>query len=444
MTAFIGTTYEKVFDILTLLMSLIGCAASIITIILIRRMKTASGYPSHLLLVLIMSYYQVGYDFTFFFRSVYTRYYVFVVAFFFQVLFGIAGSLISNWISFVALYIVVMKRKLDANQYFWKILWTSTLPALIIALLFFAAAVPQTHRNEHVYHVTEYLNYYVRLVLIGINFLFCGAILYQVELISSQTTKKSPQELAIRLLARRMIFYPIVQAIGRLGFAWYEQVYGFSIDNPHPTKTQFASMLVISIITPLVSVGYLIIFLTMQPDAYQQFKRLIRCKTISAKPTRIRSSSHIRKGSSETSSKQTLRQTFQSFIQSGGEQPPIQDNLDRVESNESLAFDPNMGDDELMQTLDLHASNDGTKSERTSFFWTTANHILPRLSSTVSAPPGTTTTQIPQSPSSLSSASSSQPKQRLSQINNNNNKNNINDIDFTIENPINHMSVDDL
>eukprot|EP01031_Cornospumella_fuschlensis_P037337 gene37337-45331_t len=85
---------------------------------------------------------------------------------------------------------------------------------------------------------------------------------------------KSEAEVAIRNVAIRMIYYPIVQAVGRSGYAWYEAQYGTSIDvTDKPGK--FACLIFLTIVTPLQSVGYLIIFLIMQPDAYLHFKSML-------------------------------------------------------------------------------------------------------------------------------------------------------------------------
>jgi hypothetical protein len=218
-----------------------------------------------------MSTFQLVYDMSFFFRMVNCGYYVFVVANFFQIVSSTTASLLSNWISIIALMIVVFKRKFDANHFFLSILFSSSIPGLIIGLLYLGSSVPQNHTNKGGSSGSELLFYYIRLLLIFINFLFCGIIIYQVERLSSKTKKQSAQEIAIRVLSRRMVFYPIIQALGRLCFACFEQIYGFDTNGNIDDNIEYSWLLCVAIITPFVSVGYLTIFLVMQPEAKRQF-----------------------------------------------------------------------------------------------------------------------------------------------------------------------------
>lgn len=50
--------------------------------------------------------------------------------------------------------------------------------------------------------------------------------------------------------------------------------YGAEIDQANASATQYDALLFLSIVTPLVSVGYLIIFLLLQPSAYDEFRAL--------------------------------------------------------------------------------------------------------------------------------------------------------------------------
>ena len=74
------------------------------------------------------------------------------------------------------------------------------------------------------------------------------------------------------------MFYLIVfiQAIGRSGFAWYELQWGFTFDVSHcqGDSLRYTVLIYATIITPLVSVGYLAIFLMIEPHAYNKFKSL--------------------------------------------------------------------------------------------------------------------------------------------------------------------------
>lgn len=73
------------------------------------------------------------------------------------------------------------------------------------------------------------------------------------------------------------MFYPVIQAISRSGYAWYELQYGATIDVDNPSPDQFASLIFLTIVTPFVSIGYMVIFIVMQPDAYQHFLAMFGC-----------------------------------------------------------------------------------------------------------------------------------------------------------------------
>jgi hypothetical protein len=93
------------------------------------------------------------------------------------------------------------------------------------------------------------------------------------------------------------------------GYAWYELEYGVDIDADDPSTQQFACLIFLTIVTPMVSIGYLIIFLMMQPRAYQEFKAMIYCRTYQPPTTENLDSSR----KSSTGGRQTSRITIDSF-----------------------------------------------------------------------------------------------------------------------------------
>eukprot|EP01040_Poterioochromonas_malhamensis_P000429 gene429-461_t len=272
---FEGTEEHQVYVILNLITSIVGSAASLFTILLIHRMKVNTG---HVLLVLTMSYFQLLYDLTFFFSNVVVTYYTNVFANFVQLAAGIAGSLVSNWIAFIALYIILYRRKFNIFNHYYYILASCLLPGIIDTVIYGIGAIPESRQIDDLIDLSILdIYYYVRLISILLNFIFIFIAFYKINLMSSTTLNKSPQEIAIRTLARRLIFYPIVQAIGRSGYAWYEFAYGYYIDMDDPNPEQYASLIFLTIVTPFVSIGYLIIFLAMQPRAYEEFRQMVYC-----------------------------------------------------------------------------------------------------------------------------------------------------------------------
>ncbi len=68
------------------------------------------------------------------------------------------------------------------------------------------------------------------------------------------------------------------QLIGRSGLAWYEYqyVFDFSVSSTRGNNSRYALLLYAMIITPLVSIAYLIIFLTIEPleVIFHHFKKM--------------------------------------------------------------------------------------------------------------------------------------------------------------------------
>eukprot|EP01039_Chlorochromonas_danica_P010794 gene10794-11996_t len=258
-------------------MSVIGALSSAITIWLIHLMKTENG--GHLRLVLTMSCYQILYDITFFFSNVNCGHYITAAANFFQLLSGIGGSLASNWIAFVAWYVITFRQKPDVVGRFNLVFLSTFVPGLVDALLYFFSVVPQQATNKDLEEVSVLdFYYYLRLASIGVNFVLCIITIYKISLMSSKRVEKSIQERAIENVTRRMIYYPLLQALGRSGYAWYEASYGSNIDPNQASRSQYACLIFLTIVTPLVSVGYLAIFLVMQPSAFQILKSKLRCQ----------------------------------------------------------------------------------------------------------------------------------------------------------------------
>jgi hypothetical protein len=272
-TIFHSGLRNQVYVSLNFVLSVIGTTASLLTLILIRRMNSKTG---HVYLVFVMSIYQLLYDVTFFFSNVNCGYYITVAANVIQLSCGIGGSLVSNWIAYIALYTVWYRQCFDIFQNELLIQLSCFIPGLGSAIFFLATMVPKSEANAFLANISVvYVYYYIRLVSILLNFIFVLAIALRIYQRSSNMTILTDQEVAIRTLCRRMVFYPVIQAIGRSGYAWYEAEYGFNLDQDDATNTQFAAMLCFTIMTPIVSVGYLIIFLIMQPNAYREFLSML-------------------------------------------------------------------------------------------------------------------------------------------------------------------------
>lgn len=264
---------NEVYVWLSFWVTIITSIASIVTIILIRRMKSNTG---HVRLLYLMTIYQLFYDGSIFFSDIDVGYYLSAFANVLQLFGGTAGAITSNWIAFVAMYIVWNLQTFDIFRNMPWIHVTCLVPALVTCLLYFFATVPRSHENDTLrYDTVVYVYNNIRLLSIFLNFIF---VLATAGKIYRSARTKYPQDVAIRTLTLRMIYYPVLQAIGRSGYTWYEFAYGPKTDNDDFSDTQYAAQIFAISITPVVSVGYLVIFLVMQPDAYRHFVNLCYCR----------------------------------------------------------------------------------------------------------------------------------------------------------------------
>lgn len=82
----------------------------------------------------------------------------------------------------------------------------------------------------------------------------------------------------VYVLAMRLQYYCIVQTLTRLGASWYQLQYGFGATYHEDSASTLQTISLFSevILTPSAGIGYLIVFLCIQPDAWKQLKKLIK------------------------------------------------------------------------------------------------------------------------------------------------------------------------
>lgn len=130
--------------------------------------------------------------------------------------------------------------------------------------------------NENAEHYIFDFYYYCRFASILFNFVAFIIISRRTYWYKTKNAgvDKSSIELAINVLATRMIYYPVLQAVSILPAAVYETT--VSIHKQSPTTTGGIVLDVIfAVLTPSTGIGYLMIFLVMQPNAYKHFRSLI-------------------------------------------------------------------------------------------------------------------------------------------------------------------------
>jgi hypothetical protein len=187
---------------------------------------------------------------------------------------GLGTALFSLVGSLVTLFMVEVGRKPTSIEGY--------LTFILIHIIMFAWSVPVAmglyhSQNDAVYYAIIAENYnYIRFALIGITILIIAWLFYRMRQVTAGKDKtRSP----LYHLTWRLIWYPVIQAVSRLGVASYDFTYKGSIDNfPESAGlTQRFNMYLVVLLTPLAGIGAFLVFLYTQRGAIKELKRLLLC-----------------------------------------------------------------------------------------------------------------------------------------------------------------------
>ena len=300
--AFNGPEKEQAYVVVLFISCAYGTIASTVNIILIYHMKMTGNLIleyshsyelnylktiimhffliGYIKLILAMSWYQLLYDLTLFNDCIdVDNYPIFYIASVSQLIGGIGSSFISNWIAFILFYVVVFEKAFDiVNNYMYIILSTFII-WLPTAVIYSIGAIPEGSNPKLESFANLTLYYYARLVSIALNFIMIGCIVYKNYRVRSKSTTKTPAEIAINTLCRRVMYYPILQTVSCSGYAWYENQFGydFSVSEAEKDPLRYGLLIYSAIIITTVSIDYLILFLYIEPHAYKIFKKVFCC-----------------------------------------------------------------------------------------------------------------------------------------------------------------------
>lgn len=264
-------------DTLIIICSSIACIFSILNIAIIVKLNTYSG---HVVILLSMAISQLIYDAFMYPTTVgegkesTDTFILICVAM--QAIGGAAVAIYSNIMSTCVLYVIMYRKSfrfLD-NVILFHFAVGSVILLLIVLFSLSYLSVDMLGAMRTLYASLRFLS-------ILYNFGACGLAYYYVQeimgLVSEDTNRASfskamAQDSAICILAKRMMYYPVVQIVCRSGCVWYEWQYGWDFDPHTVTKLQFAAQVTVAVITPAAGVGYCVIYVLMQPLA----RRLVR------------------------------------------------------------------------------------------------------------------------------------------------------------------------
>lgn len=203
---------------------------------------------------------------------------------------GMTVSIWTNILAVIILRVVLIKKSTDILQNFYYLSAIALVPSVILGSLLCAF-------HGHSAYIIEEIYYWGRLTSILINFIIHAIIWYRSYKTKSTRvlSARTPQEVAIQVLSNRMIYYPMMQTLSRIGASWYEAKYGFGPYPGHTSSDQFSLAIFYAATSPATGIGYLIIFLLMQPFALVQLMSLLRSgKTINPQILETRKNLHRR------------------------------------------------------------------------------------------------------------------------------------------------------
>jgi hypothetical protein len=251
----------------------ISLACTLVNLFLIKVMKKWNGY---LAIIVNMCFCQMVYDVSFTLH-ISTNNGDAVVALWNACQFfgGLSVSLWTNILATIIFRVVYFRRSTDIIKNFYLLCCIALLPSLLLGLLALLLQVKGLDGRKE--NVVEMVYYWGRIASIVYNFIMHFMIQrrsYQTRT-ARLTSGRTPQEIAIEVLSRRMIFYPLMQAISRIGATIYEGLYGFGPYGGHTSRTQFGLACTYSALSPATGIGYLLVFLLMQPFAMDQLRSFL-------------------------------------------------------------------------------------------------------------------------------------------------------------------------
>ncbi len=295
------STQEYICGTILLCTTTVSFLCTILTLYLIYDLNVWNG---HILLVYILTLFQLLYDLSFYFligfrQSVFYAFYKFLAI--------TSGTFVSLWINFISLilyYTIIHLESFDIKRHYWKVLIANVFVSLSLASVVTTYYLLNDDNNN-----AELVFYWLRIASIAFNLIiYIITTIYLQEVYfdtrfltsptkanmpakSTATTRSSLQPMdyhtmlrvqtrdLLLVLSNRLKYYPVVQIISLAGAAWWEYRYGFetdSFDNTSFTIGKEASLYLFTFCSPTAGAGYFIVFLLVQPLVYERLRKLVK------------------------------------------------------------------------------------------------------------------------------------------------------------------------
>lgn len=261
---------DEVYGILALLGSVVSCICGIINLLVIYDMRV---WNSCIFLITLMTIFQLVYDVSFY-PSVTCTVDTFCdnISDLLQIYGGITQAIVSNEIAFLMYYTISYQKTFDVMKNKLIVLSIANIPSLLSSLALITYLI---NGDINANYFSQQSYFYIRLISIFVIIITCSLTLFTAWKITVGSDGRIIQanlSKAIWALSRRLLYYPLVQVLARVGFSYYEIQFGFDFDLTSASDAQFAAQCFFVITTPFGAVGYFIIFLVMQPHAWNYLK----------------------------------------------------------------------------------------------------------------------------------------------------------------------------
>ena len=201
---------------------------------------------------------------------------------------ALSSIIISNFMMYSVLSLIRYKRVFNALRNGRLVLLTSCIPSAIFAILFLVGYL----HNMTVAFAAEYL--YIAFLFASILFNIVAYVYMEYSL--RQSNFSAVQRALFATCFKRLKYYPLIQIFAQFGFTFFEFHYGWDFNTLSTTNTQHAAHYGIAFTNPFFSIGYLIIFLLIHPNAHKYLKsRVFKRKRYIMTPFEVDNSSRLRK-----------------------------------------------------------------------------------------------------------------------------------------------------
>lgn len=246
-------------------------------------------------------------------------------------------------------------------------LWTNVLSSILLYTIFFLKSVSISNSFKKYFYAVYGFSLFHAIFLQFLNKNFAGylenifrfaSIVYNIILYIAIYIKlinmKIGKNHVLFILSRRLKYYSLALILSRFFSTWYEIAYNFESYNLDPSNASFIQNFVFLghyFCTPLAGVGYFIVFLHMQPDAWCILKSICCCCCFLSNNINNQISEN---NNSFTTGATSFGRNFEKY-DNDDEIPTIYIN-NSSETMQLMNYE-NMDDDELFKQIELYFSD---------------------------------------------------------------------------------------